>query len=723
MKKVAIFQSDLRVGGIQKALINILNMIDYSKYCVDVYLFDDTHFFNLPKNENLNIIYNRAYPSINRIIYFNFIMWFAKSPSKGKEYDIAIDFSSYRSECAIGAIKANAKKRVMWVHNDVEIKRKYDFKYRVLWHFFKAKLKYYDEFVAVSPGIIDGFRRTTGLINSVITSVPNHIDTIEIFEKANAPTSFTVDENYYNLCTMGRMIGQKGFDILIDYISQAVKINKNIRLYIIGEGPDKNKLERQISRLILNDNVILLGSKKNPFPYLKKMDAFVLTSRYEGQGIVIREAKTLGLEIFISENLTKYNPGIQGTRDIPKALATAVRKEKVIDNLEDYNINIKESLENVLIENSNLKIVTKEQKKYDIILCGYYGFDNSGDDALLKSVIDTIRKYKKDIKFLVLSKKPKETAAEHNVDSINRSNFVKISSAMREASLFVYGGGSLIQDITSTRSLVYYTWLLGLAKSKGLKTMLYGNGIGPIEKSANIQRAKEALGICDYISLREPGSLAELKRLGIDTSNTLLTVDPALALEAKEVVDVLNIEGIKLNTNVYFVINCRSWKFCEPSFIDKLAKVIKETSAEYGLIPIYMPMHPNDNLVLKEVILKANTPYILLSKIYDVQTLMGIIKETKFVLSMRLHTLVYAVGVGIPIIGIEYDPKIKSFVEYAGQNTVLSTEDLNTTILKEHISNILKNYEQVLSNIREESKKLKGLSSQDAIAAIKLIGK
>ena len=244
MKKIAIFQSDLKVGGIQKALINILNMIDYTKYQVDVYLFDDTHFFNLPQNPNLNIIYNRAYPSINRIIYFGLMLPFAKSVSLGKQYDIAIDFSSYRNECAIGALKADAKKRVMWIHNDVEIKRQNDPRYKVLWHFFKSKLSHYDEFAAVSPGIIDGFRRTTGLHNKVITPVPNYIDTEEILQKANEPSELGIDPNYYNLCTMGRMISQKGFDILIDYLSEAVKIKPNLRLYIIGEGPDQPKLEK-----------------------------------------------------------------------------------------------------------------------------------------------------------------------------------------------------------------------------------------------------------------------------------------------------------------------------------------------------------------------------------------------------------------------------------------------------------------------------------------------
>lgn len=348
MKRIAIFQSDLNVGGIQKALVNILNEIDYSRYEVDVYLFDDAPFFDIPEHDNLSVKYLKPFFWLNRLVYFGLLLRFFKVDIGDKEYDVAIDFNSYRNECAVGAIRARAKKRVMWIHNDVEIKKRDEIKYKILWHFFKGKLKYFDEFAAVSPGIIDGFRKTSGIYDREITPIPNHIDTEEIFRKAEEPITFAADENFYNLCTMGRISHQKGFDILMDFMAEVVKQRDDIRLYLLGDGPDRGKLEKQIERLGLGDKVTLFGNQQNPFPYLKQMDGFVLTSRYEGQGIVIWEAKTLGLELFISENLVKYNPGISGTPDIVSALVNARRREKVPDDLADYNRAIGESLENVL---------------------------------------------------------------------------------------------------------------------------------------------------------------------------------------------------------------------------------------------------------------------------------------------------------------------------------------------------------------------------------------
>ena len=349
MKKIAIFQSDLNVGGIQKALVNILHEIDYEKCEVDVFLFDKNRFFELPEYENLTVKTLKPFFWLNRLVYFDLLLRFLKMETGDKEYDVAIDFNSYRNECAVGAIRAKAKKRVMWIHNDVEVKKRDEYKYKVLWHFFKTKFRYFDEFAAVSPGIIDGFRRTAGIYDREITPIPNHIDTDEIFQKSVQPIDFSSDENCYNLCTMGRIGHQKGFDILMDFMAEVVKRRRDIHLYLLGDGPDRGKIEKQIARLGLGDKVTLLGNQSNPFPYLQQMDGFVLTSRYEGQGIVIWEAKTLGLELFIAENLVKYNPGITGTPDIVEALVNAQRREKTPDDLSEYNKAIGESLEKVLL--------------------------------------------------------------------------------------------------------------------------------------------------------------------------------------------------------------------------------------------------------------------------------------------------------------------------------------------------------------------------------------
>ncbi len=350
MKKIAIFQSDLRVGGVQKALLNILNEIDYSEYSVDLFLFDREHFFDLPEKPNLKIIYLKPFFRMNRMVYFNILKKMFKIENLPDcEYDIAIDFNSYQNDCSIGALSVKAKKRVMWIHNDVEIKLKNEKKYRILWHFFNKKLHYFDEFCAVSPGIIEGFRKISGIYDKKITSIPNHVDANEIFRKSEIPLeNFEVDESKYNLCSVGRICHQKGFDILMEHLKNIKSKRDNLHFYLIGDGPDREKLEEQIANLGLKNDVTLLGNQPNPFNYMNKMDGFVLTSRYEGQGIVTIEAKALGLALFIPPHLEKYNPSVPSVADIEGAIINAEKKDKIRDDLSEYNSAIGKSLTEVL---------------------------------------------------------------------------------------------------------------------------------------------------------------------------------------------------------------------------------------------------------------------------------------------------------------------------------------------------------------------------------------
>ena len=335
---IAIFQRDFRVGGIQKALLNTLERLDYRRYAVDVYVFDDRPFYPLPAHEGLRYIVCRPWPYWTRFVDFGLLLRHGRIPElEPKPYDLAVDFNSYSSECAVGALRVLAKKRVMWVHNDMQIKFRSEKKYRILWHFFRKKFGRFDAFAAVSEGIIPGFRAMTGLQDVPVTAVPNAIDTEEIFRKAEEPTDFTVDPGQYNLCSMGRLVHQKGFDLLLADFARVCQARADMHLYLIGDGPEREALEAQITQLSLEKRVTLLGSLSNPFPVLRQMDGFALASRYEGQGIVLWEAKALGLELFMVKRLEQYNPGLSGYEDIVPPLSAAQKREKAYDDLADYN--------------------------------------------------------------------------------------------------------------------------------------------------------------------------------------------------------------------------------------------------------------------------------------------------------------------------------------------------------------------------------------------------
>ncbi|MBQ4048193.1 MAG: glycosyltransferase [Clostridia bacterium] len=349
-KKLAIFQKELWVGGIQKSLLNLIANLDHEKYEIDLYLYDKNIFYDVDFPENVTVHFRKPYPYWFRFLYFPLVFRLKRgsAPAPGFRYDTAIDFNSYQNECAVDALSVPADKRICWVHTDVRKSKGYEKKFRLLWHFFKDKFHRFDEFAAVSGGCAAVFPEEAKLKDKPITVVPNYIDTSEIYAKAAAEVDFVPDPAKINLCTVGRMCYAKGYDLLLDDFAKAYARRPELHLYFIGDGELRQSLTRQITTLGLEDAVTMLGYQSNPFPYMAKMDGFVLTSRYEGQGMVLWEAKALGLPVLIPKHLEAYNDGICGHDDMIEAMVRFEKTEKTPDPLDWYNKMITERLEALL---------------------------------------------------------------------------------------------------------------------------------------------------------------------------------------------------------------------------------------------------------------------------------------------------------------------------------------------------------------------------------------
>lgn len=348
MKKIAIFSNDLSVGGIQKSLYNLLNNLDYKKYEVDVYLMQEKNFYQDKLPKEVNIYYLKKHNKIHKLIPFIINKFIYKYEGLNKQYDIAIDFDGYQHITAINALKSISKKKVMWVHNNWLEKSKYEKKFKTSLFFTKSKNKYFDEYVGVSEGVIKPFKKINNFKDIKYTIIPNIIDTDEIFNKAEENCELKVDNSKYNFCSLGRVCVQKGFDILLKVLKELTNYRKDFHLYLIGDGEEMNNIKNLINDYKLEDYVTLLGLQKNPFKYMKLMDGFILTSRYEGQGMVLWEAKALGLEIFMTKNLEQYNENLKGYDDIVSALKKAKKKTKKYDNLSKYNKNIIKKIDEII---------------------------------------------------------------------------------------------------------------------------------------------------------------------------------------------------------------------------------------------------------------------------------------------------------------------------------------------------------------------------------------
>ena len=353
MKKIAIFVEDLSLGGIQRSLINILNVIDYSKYSIDLYMTRNNIFYN-DLNDNVNICYLKPTLYIFKFINFDLARKIASLYYKipDIEYDISIDFNTYQFSCSYYALSVKAKRYISWIHNDIKEEALSNKKYNILHRFMLSKYKYFDEYVGVSEGAIDSFKQMHKLYNKKYYCIQNLINTKDIFDKSKEKVDLKIDKNKYNLISVGRLIYQKGFDILIEDMHELIKEREDVHLYILGDGEDKDKLIKQIKYNELDDFITMLGSTSNPFKYEMMMDGFVLESRYEGQGMAILEAYSLGLDIFIPKRIEKYNGyNIKGCNNIVDSIKNSKKHKKKLDDLSNYNSNIIENL-NKLFEDS-----------------------------------------------------------------------------------------------------------------------------------------------------------------------------------------------------------------------------------------------------------------------------------------------------------------------------------------------------------------------------------
>lgn len=347
MKKIAVFQVDLNIGGIQKSCVSMLNNMDASKYEIDLYLVEKNGVFLPDLNPAINVKYIKKMPYFTRLIPFFLLKLFYNLKIE-KQYDLVIDFNSYSNETAISAIKTRSNKKIMWIHNDVKIKRKEEIRYRILHFFFKGKYKYFDKFVAVSDGVLASFKDVNKVKDKEFDVIPNFIDVEDIKKKIKEKNNVKVDKKLINVCSTGRLVHQKGFDILIETINSIKDKIPNYHFYFIGDGPMFQNLRTKISEYNLGNIVTLTGFLENPYSLMNEMDAFVLLSRYEGQGMVFLEAYSLGLDIIMPKHLEKYVDGfLVGTHDVVKSILDLKKHKHKFNELTEYNENIKKKINNL----------------------------------------------------------------------------------------------------------------------------------------------------------------------------------------------------------------------------------------------------------------------------------------------------------------------------------------------------------------------------------------
>jgi len=567
-------------------------------------------------------------------------------------------------------------------------------------------LRKLDYFIAVSDSFKEMLIKRDFRPNGIYT-VYNGMDFSKIPQSVTSKEEYGKNHNLElndNLCYVGiaaRFDAVKGVDVFIKGAAKAYEKNKNLRFLIAGTGAEEKNLKNLASKLGMGDAIKFLGFENDIYGFLNFIDINTLTSKCESFPYSMLEGAAMkkpmiasavgGIPALVKDGETGFvfeNGDFDAMAE--KILELSENKELIKSMGEAICKKVNEEFSADVFAKTHMEIYSQiikdynAKKKYDFVLSGYFGFNNSGDDALLKALIKDLKSLNPSSRIAVLSRKPKATRRMFGVDSVGRMSPVCIWKTFKKSSVLLSGGGSLIQDETSSKSLWYYLALIAFAKKCGMKVMQIANGIGPVKRENNRRLAAKVINNnVDTITLREDKSAEEIKSLGV-TVPFEITADPAISLNAvseKAVQSILK----KNNADVkdYICVAIRDWKQFAPGFKRSLAQSLDYISEKYNKDIVFLPMqYPVDIEISKSVASKMQSKSYIIETPCTIEETIGIIKYSSLVLAMRLHSLVYAVSCSVGVIALKYDPKIDGFMNYFRQNHIANVENVTEAELK-----------------------------------------
>ena len=474
----------------------------------------------------------------------------------------------------------------------------------------------------------------------------------------------------------------------------------NLRLLIAGDGEQRAMLEGLARDLGVAPFVCFAGWISDTNTFYQSIDINTLTSLSETFPYALTEgaraclptvsSRVGGVPYLIDHGVNGllFSPG--DADELARHLITLARDPVQRQHLgcrlrqkgvEEYSL---ESTVRRQLEIYQIVLRRKDRRgtvgrRDGALVCGAYGRGNAGDDAILEAILQEMRSIDPDMPITVLSKDPRSTRLTYRVRAVHRSNFLAWHTAMWNSRLYINGGGSLIQDVTSRRSLWFYLANIRAAKRAGNRVQMYGCGIGPVTRESHRSLAAKIINkYVDVITLREPDSLEELRAMGVTEPEVLLTADPALILQKApddETDSVLLRAGIPPHGN-YLCFALRRWKGFEEK-APLFGAAAEYAYRTYGLTPVFVAVEKHLDPGAGQLAARGLTiPHYFLDDAGGAGTIIGALSRMQAVVSMRLHALIFAAGQGIPLAGVVYDPKVSAFLRYIGQEQFVDLAEL-----------------------------------------------
>lgn len=370
MKKIIFGITSLTIGGAEKVLVDLANKLS-EKFHITIFTIYAKGEFekNLNNNIKLKTIYNYQFKDMSKlkkqITALKILLFkkhYYKKYIKG-DYDIEIAFLE-GPITRLFSVKNKNTRKIAWIHNDITQVYGKNIKAKIKMSIDKKIYEKYRTLIFVSKDNRDKFMekykdiRDKNLQPLQKRVIYNYINPENIIEKAEEKIDFEFDNNCTNFLTVARLVPQKGIDRLIEIDQKLIKQGLEHKFYVIGDGPEKQKLENRINELNIEKTFILLGKKENPYPYMKKADIFCLLSRFEGYGMVLEEAKILGKPILITDTAAR-----EAVEKYKNSKIVKNTDEGIYAEMKDIiKKNIKNFTSEINDEYDNNKIINKLEK-------------------------------------------------------------------------------------------------------------------------------------------------------------------------------------------------------------------------------------------------------------------------------------------------------------------------------------------------------------------------
>lgn len=315
MKKILFGITGLTIGGAERVLVDLVNKLA-SNYDITIFTLYPKGELEKELNKNIKLksLYNKPYKELSKVgqkiiaplkvLIFKNIIYNKKIKDN---YDVEIAFLE-GPITRLFSVKNEKLRKIAWIHNDISKVFGQGIKSKIKKHLDSKIYEKYNDLVFVSKDNLEKFNKTYTNLNVSKEHkkvIYNYIDKERIIKKSNENIDVAFDKNSINFVTVSRLVYQKGIDRLIKVHKKLIKSGYKHNFYVIGNGPEREKLEKLIKENNVEETFHLLGQKENPYLYIRKANYFCLLSRFEGYGMVLEEAKILEKKIIITDTAAR----------------------------------------------------------------------------------------------------------------------------------------------------------------------------------------------------------------------------------------------------------------------------------------------------------------------------------------------------------------------------------------------------------------------------------